>query len=962
MSVHSRFGNPTLVGRLETAPIVLRFASLFPRDLKRREMHDKRTGGDLSHIRMDLSHLNTQPIGGPDWIGRLHAEIAAAMEHNFEEEISARERKGRFLEAERLRKRGPVDPWKFTREGPLREGIITVNKMWFGGTGHENWDPERVEAFKQRAMDFLLEHFPDAQLREVNIDEDEVALHIHFAVAVWVEKVSQNRGRQWLLQPSANPLLANYEYAQDLAGEAFLDLGIHRGERRAAAARQALAAGVEMPEPRKHVPPSEWRRAQRRLALEDRDRIREAARAEAAATVADGVALAKSAVKKSRKRAVAEAQARKAETDRQVAASERDRTCAEAQAEVARRAKREAEEARKEADRKAEAAREEAARIAQAAQERAGVIVADATALATVTVRKSRKRAIAEARTRRAEADRAVAAAERARADIEVSAAVAHAAREEADDARREADRQAEAARAQSARIMASANDRAGVILSDAKLVGTKALKKARKRAARETQALRDEVRRMQAETAIELRRGQLAAAFVRGRTFRLQERANCLSRDIETKAQIWAERERQHREAELRLARIEQERTEAEAAITQAQDTAAGILATAEARVEEARQALAKADADRIEAEGLVLVAREKASRITGASEDRAGVIVADATALATVTVRKSRKRAIAEARARRAEADRAAAAAEREREAAETRAEQARQAQARAQAEREAAEEAAVAAQAEAARVQQAAEAAADRIRTEAAAAAEAEQARADAARRARDEAEAARLAADQAAAEVIGKADAERAEAARATARAEVITAGLAALTEEMAAGTLRLREGGRVIARAPDLLRPAYPEIGPAVRAAATVAEQTRAARREAEDVSRTTEEEREAAKAEIARKRAAATAAIAKEREVARDELERQRLAVTADLDMKRADLDRQETEVKKQWAFLGTLLERFEPLLRKLMRWLSHPDLPPSMKDEGIGLAAEAFSVLGALRQDDPEP
>ncbi len=243
MSVHSRFDNPTPVTRLETAPIVLRFASLFPRDLKRRDMHDKRIGGDLTHIRMDLSHLNTQPVGGLDWIERLHAEIEAAMEHNFEEEIAARERKGRFLEAERLRERGPADPWKFTREGPLREGIITVNKLWFGGTGHENWDPNRVEAFKQRATDFLLEHFPDGQLREVNIDEDEEALHFHFVVAVWVEKVSQNRGRQWLLQPSANPLLANYEYAQDRAGEAFLDLGIHRGERRAAAARQALAAG-----------------------------------------------------------------------------------------------------------------------------------------------------------------------------------------------------------------------------------------------------------------------------------------------------------------------------------------------------------------------------------------------------------------------------------------------------------------------------------------------------------------------------------------------------------------------------------------------------------------------------------------------------------------------------------------------------------------------------------------------
>ncbi|WP_127563085.1 hypothetical protein [Nioella ostreopsis] len=962
MSIHAHFDKADRIERLDEAPIVLRFKPMFPRDLKRREMHGNRRGGDLTHIRAHLSHLNWQEIGGPDWIDRLNARIAQAAQENLQEEIDARTRKGRHKEAREVSRRGLVDPWKYTRLGPLREGVLTVNKKWLGGTGLEEWDLRRVYDFLGRAMEFLTENFPGDQLLEVHVDMDEEAFHLHFVVGVWVEKVSGNRGRQLLLQPSANPLIARYEHAQDVAGEAFLALGIHRGERRAEAVRQALAAGLEAPEPRRHVPPSQWRREQRRLALEDRDRIREAARAEAAATVADGVALAKSAVKKSRKRSVAEAKARKAETDREVAAAERDRARAEAQAEVARRASLEAEAARKEADRQAEAAREEAARIAQAAQNQAGAIVADATALATVTVRKSRKRAIAEARVRCAEADRAVAAAERARADIEASAAVAHAAREVAEDARREADRKAEAARAQSVRIIGSANDRASVILSDAKLVGTKALKKARKRAARETQALRDEVRRMKAKTAIELRRGELAAAFVRGRTFRLQERANSLSRDIETKAQIWAERERQHREAELRLARIEQERRAAEAAITQAQDATAGILATAEARVEEAQQALAKADADRIEAEGLVLAAREKASRITEAAEDRAGVIVADATALATVTVRKSRKRAIAEARTRRAETDRAAAVAEREREAAETRAEQARLAQVRAEAEREAAEEAAMAARAEAARVQQAAEAAADQIRTEAVAAAEAEQARADAARRALDEAEAARLAADQAAAEVIGKAHAEQAEAAQATARAEVITAGLAALTEEMAAGTLGVREGGRMIARAPDLLSPAYPEIGPAVRAAATVAEQTRAARREADAVARATDDARKAAEAEIAERKAAAARVIVQEREEAQVVLKKQREEVVSELAEKRAELDRQETEVKKQWAFLATLLERFEPLLKKVMRWLSHPDLPAEMKDEGIGLAAEALSLSRSLGQDDPDP
>lgn len=78
--------------------------------------------------------------------------------------------------------------------------------------------------------------------------------------------------------------------------------------------------------------------------------------------------------------------------------------------------------------------------------------------------------------------------------------------------------------------------------------------------------------------------------------------------------------------------------------------------------------------------------------------------------------------------------------------------------------------------------------------------------------------------------------------------------------------------------------------------------------------------------------------------------------------MTSELAKKRAELDRQETEVKKHWAFLATLLERFQPLLKKVMRWLTHPDLPPSMKDEGIGLAAEALSLSSSLGQDDPDP
>lgn len=315
MSVHQRFDNPEPALRLNTAPVVLRFASLFPRDLKRRDMHGKRKGGDLSHIREDMTGLNYTWVGEEGWIDQLHRTIAEVADYNLENEVEAREKKGRWKEAEDVRKRGLVDPWKFTREGPLREGILTVNKHWFGGTGIEDWDPERVAMFLDRAMAFLREHFPDGQLVEAESHVDEEAFHIHFMVVVWAEKTSKNRGHQILLQPSANPLLSNYEYAQDLAGEAFADIGIHRGEPRARAAREAAAAGLEGPSPRTHVPPSKWREEQRRKALADRDRIREKTRAEAVQVRADAGLTARATVKKSRKRAIKEKRARKEEAD-----------------------------------------------------------------------------------------------------------------------------------------------------------------------------------------------------------------------------------------------------------------------------------------------------------------------------------------------------------------------------------------------------------------------------------------------------------------------------------------------------------------------------------------------------------------------------------------------------------------------------------------------------------------------
>ena len=251
---------------LDEAPVVLRFAGLFPRDLGKFKMHDERGGGDLEHVDQELSRLNQVLAGEPGWQKQILDEIAEMRRHNHQEHLRALRAKSRMKDAKKLEAEGPADPWRSCSSGPLREGIITVNKAWFGGAGLSEWDPERVSAFRKTAMSFLSENFPSGQLRYASAHVDEEAYHIHFVVAVWTEKPSANRGHQILLQPSENPLIKNYEHAQDLAGEAFETIGITRGERRAEARRQARAEGKPLPAKRRHVPSSKWRAGERQRA------------------------------------------------------------------------------------------------------------------------------------------------------------------------------------------------------------------------------------------------------------------------------------------------------------------------------------------------------------------------------------------------------------------------------------------------------------------------------------------------------------------------------------------------------------------------------------------------------------------------------------------------------------------------------------------------------------------------
>ncbi|WP_377390515.1 plasmid recombination protein [Rhodobacter lacus] len=317
MSVQQKIENvfPVAENRF---PIVFRLEGLHPRDIWRILMHDRRRGGDLSHVDPEATRFNERLLGEPDWDMKIKSEIRAAQEGNFAEKIRALEAKSRKKEAEKVKVQGLSDPWNSCSEGPLREGIITVNKDWFGGAGIAKWDKGKVAEFKARAIDFLQESFPNGQLRYASGHADEEAYHIHFVVAVWREKVSKNSGRQVLLQASANPLIARYETAQDLAGEAFAPLGITRGERRAEAARAVKAAGQRPPERRAHVPPSQWRARLLAEAQAEAAQVLAGAQKGACEAVGEARDLGEKVIRKARKRAIEEARLRREAADRDV--------------------------------------------------------------------------------------------------------------------------------------------------------------------------------------------------------------------------------------------------------------------------------------------------------------------------------------------------------------------------------------------------------------------------------------------------------------------------------------------------------------------------------------------------------------------------------------------------------------------------------------------------------------------
>lgn len=295
-------------GRTDTRhPAVLRFAELLPSALPRFEAHRMRRGGDLDHVDPAATVSNRILIGEADWVDRTLREIDAMRHENFAEELEALEKRGRAKELDARIREGLKDPWRASKGGPLREVILTANRSFFDPADGEQ-TPQSViaaarttSAFEAHAVEWLRTRFGD-DVVHARADHDETAYHIHAVIMTRTQKVSKRRGRQRLIQPSAHPLIKDYEAAQDDIGEWMSAVGLRRGDRTAEARRRAKEAGLPPPERRKHIPPA-IHRAERERGLQKRERDvaereREAtmAEAEADATLAVAEAFASGAV------------------------------------------------------------------------------------------------------------------------------------------------------------------------------------------------------------------------------------------------------------------------------------------------------------------------------------------------------------------------------------------------------------------------------------------------------------------------------------------------------------------------------------------------------------------------------------------------------------------------------------------------------------------------------------------
>ena len=131
------------------------------------------------------------------------------------------------------------------------------------------------DAFRRCFALLAVERKSDGVLRRVFGNTDPLNIH---AVIMPRATVNKYGVECQVLQPSARPMIRDYEAAQDSVGEWFSCIGLVRGEPRKQAIRDALNNGKAPPTRRRHVRPAEWRAkeelrlAKKAATLEKRER------------------------------------------------------------------------------------------------------------------------------------------------------------------------------------------------------------------------------------------------------------------------------------------------------------------------------------------------------------------------------------------------------------------------------------------------------------------------------------------------------------------------------------------------------------------------------------------------------------------------------------------------------------------------------------------------------------------
>ncbi|WP_319567960.1 hypothetical protein [Cohaesibacter marisflavi] len=260
-------------------PIVLRFKSIYPKDVKSMIAHAKRTIGDHSHCDPSRQPLNRILVGSDeiaDEVMELEKVLKGLNHISLIEGTKKSRGHDAFLKAV---EKGAKNPWHENQKsgGPLREVLMSLHRDYF--RAGDDCPPDRMlkfldddgcvaqfdtnicDKFVEEAIGFLQENFQD-MLQYCRVDMDEQAIHLQgliFDIEELPPSARYAKGRS-LFRCSHHKLLSGtkdkqtgktgYELAQDAVGDWFqqpcrLDMDIVRGEKRAEAKREAYELGKQ---------------------------------------------------------------------------------------------------------------------------------------------------------------------------------------------------------------------------------------------------------------------------------------------------------------------------------------------------------------------------------------------------------------------------------------------------------------------------------------------------------------------------------------------------------------------------------------------------------------------------------------------------------------------------------------------------------------------------------------------